>query len=97
MVPRGPATSPVNIAGGNGRDGKFDFRVPPGSYMISADYFEAGKHLIARVPIEVGTTDVDNVTVAVDSGFNITGVVRVDPQSRQTSVPHAIRDQSAPR
>lgn len=85
LVPRGPATSPVNGAGRNGPDGKFDYRVPAGSYMISADYFEAGKHLLARVPIEVGATDIDNVTVALDSGFNITGRVRIDPQSRQTT------------
>jgi len=82
IVPRGGAT---NIAANrNGRDGKFDFRVPAGSYMISVDYFEASKHLLARVPIEVGATDIDNVTVAVDSGFNITGQVRIDSQSRQT-------------
>jgi hypothetical protein len=85
IVPRGPASSPVNAGGGNGRDGKFDFRVPAGSYMISADYFEAGKHLLARVPVEVGATDIDNVTVAVDSGFNITGLVRIDSPSRQTT------------
>ena len=85
IVPRGPASSMVNTAGGNGRDGKFDFRVPAGSYMITADYFEAGKHLLARVPIEVGATDIDNVAVTVDSGFNITGQVRIDSQSRQTS------------
>jgi hypothetical protein len=84
LVPRGPTSNLVNTAGGNGRDGKFDFRVPAGSYMISADYFEAGKHLLARVPIDVGATDIDNVTVAVDSGFNITGQVRIDSQSRQT-------------
>jgi hypothetical protein len=75
----------VNPGGANVRDGKFDFRVPAGSYMISADYFEGGKHLLARVPIEVGATDIDNVTVAVDSGFNITGLIRIDPQSHQTS------------
>jgi hypothetical protein len=86
MVPRGPATNMANTGGRNGRDGKFEFRVPPGSYMITADYFESGKHLLARVPIEVGATDIDNVTVTVDSGFSVTGLVRMDPQSRQTGV-----------
>jgi hypothetical protein len=86
IVPRGPATNAVNVGGGNGRDGKFDFRVPAGSYMISADYFEGGKpnHLLARVPIEVGATDIDNVTVAMDSGFSITGQVRIVSPSRQS-------------
>ncbi len=84
IVPRGPAAGVVNAGGGNGRDGKFDFRVPAGSYMITADYFEGGKHLLARVPIEAGATDIDNVTVALDGGFNITGHVRIDSQTRQT-------------
>jgi Carboxypeptidase regulatory-like domain len=85
IVPRGAATTIVNGVNMNGRDGKFDFRVPPGSYMITADYFEAGKHLLARAPIDVGSTDIDNVTVAMDSGFNITGQVRINSQSQQTS------------
>jgi hypothetical protein len=85
IVPRGPAASQVNPGGGNGRDGKFDFRVPAGSYMISADYFEGGKHLLARVPIEVGATDIDNVTVAMNGGFAVTGQVRINSQSQQTS------------
>lgn len=85
MVPRGAGGRLGNPPGGAVREGKFDFRVTPGSYMISADYFENGKHLLARVPIEVGASDIDNVTVAVDSGFNVTGHVRADSQS-QTGV-----------
>ncbi len=66
---------------GNVRDGKFDFRVPPGPYMLSADYFEAGKRLTARVPVDAGSSDIDNVVVHLDSGFTVTGVVRVVAQS----------------
>jgi uncharacterized protein (DUF2141 family) len=84
ITPRGSATGMVNPGGGNVREGKFDFRVAAGSYMITADYFEGGKHLLARVPVDVGVTDIDNVTVALDSGFNITGQVRMDSPSRQT-------------
>ncbi len=64
--------------------GKFDFRVPPGSYMLTSDYFDSGKRLTARVPIEVGGTDIDNVVVHLDSGFSVTGVVRVTSQSGRT-------------
>ncbi len=67
------------------RGDKFDFRVPPGSYMLTADYFETGKRLTARVPIDVGNADVDNVEVHLDSGFTVTGVVRMMSQSGQTS------------
>ena len=64
-------------------DGKFDFRVPPGSYMLTSDYFEAGKRLTARVPVDAGSSDIDNVVVHLDSGFTVTGIVRVVSQSGQ--------------
>jgi hypothetical protein len=82
MVKRG-ADFGSNLPG-NVRDGKFDFRVPAGSYMLSADYFEAGKRLTARVPIDVGSSDVDNLVVHLDSGFIVTGTVRVVSQSGRT-------------
>ncbi len=82
MVKRG-ADFGSNLPG-NVRDGKFDFRVPAGSYMLSADYFEAGKRLTARVPIDVGSSDVDNLVVHLDGGFTVTGIVRVVSQSGRT-------------
>jgi hypothetical protein len=69
---------------GQVRDGKFEFRVPPGAYMLSADYFEAGKRLTARVPVDAGASDVDNVVVHMDTGFTVTGVVRVVSASGRT-------------
>jgi hypothetical protein len=66
---------------GTVRGGQFDFRVPSGSYMITADYFEAGKRLSARVPVDAGASDIDNVVVHLDSGFTITGTIRVISQS----------------
>ena len=59
------------------QNGKFDFRVPPGSYMLTADYFEGGKRFSARVPVDAGSSDVDNVLVHLDTTFSVTGVVRV--------------------
>jgi hypothetical protein len=67
--------------GGNVREGQFDFRVLPGSYTVVADYFESGKRQSARVPVEVGSTDVDNVAVHMEPGFTVTGLVRVYSQS----------------
>jgi hypothetical protein len=67
------------------RDGKFDFRVPPGSYMLTADYFEAGKRLTARLPVEAGSSDIDNIAVHLDTGFSVTGIVRVISQASQTA------------
>lgn len=68
---------------GTVRDGKFDFRVSPGPYMLTADYFEGGKRLTARVPVDAGSSDIDNVVVHLDSGFSVTGVVRAVSQSGQ--------------
>jgi hypothetical protein len=65
--------------------GKFDFRVPPGSYMLTSDYFDSGKRLTARVPIDVGNADIDNEVVHLDSGFSVTGIVRVVSQAGQTT------------
>jgi hypothetical protein len=63
------------------RDGKFDILAPPGSYILLADYFETGKRLSARVPVDVGTSDVDNVAVQLDTAFTVAGTVRTESQS----------------
>lgn len=87
IVPRN-----TNVDGGGGRNipgnvrnGTFDFRVVAGSYMLTADYFEAGKRLTARVPIEVGSADLDNVEVHLDSGFTVNGAVHTISQSGKTA------------
>jgi hypothetical protein len=72
----GTASSPL-------RDGRFDFAVASGSYMLMADYFEGGKHLFARVPLDVGASDIDNVAVTMQTGFSVTGTVRIQTQSQQ--------------
>lgn len=75
------------VIGGNAssalRGGRFDFVVAPGSYMLMADYFESGKHLFARVPVEAGASDIDNLAVTVDTGFMIAGNVRIQSQSER--------------
>jgi hypothetical protein len=80
MTRRGGA-SPGGAIPGTVRDGKFDFVAPPGAYMLVADYFETGKHLSARVPIDVGTSDIDNVAVHLDTTFTVAGTVRIESQS----------------
>ena len=59
----------------------------PGSYTLTADYFESGKHLLARVPIEVGTSDIDNVAVALDGGFTIAGTVSITASQSGQAAP----------
>ena len=67
------------------RDGKFDVLTPPGSYILVADYFEAGKRLSARVPIEVGTSDLNDIAVHLDNAFTVDGTVRIESPSGRTS------------
>ena len=80
LTRRGGASSGGALPG-TVRDGKFDFVAPPGAYILVADYFEAGKHLSARIPVDVGTSDVDNVAVHLDSTFTVAGSVRIESQS----------------
>jgi len=66
-------------------DGKFEIRgVSPGSYLLSTDYWEAGKRLIARVPIEVGGADIDGVNVRLEPAFTVTGTVRTELKQSPT-------------
>lgn len=58
------------------RDGSFEIRgVPPGPWTLSVDYWEAGKRLVARVPVDVGGSDLEGVVVHVESAFTLTGTV----------------------
>ncbi|HEY3825898.1 MAG TPA: carboxypeptidase-like regulatory domain-containing protein [Bryobacteraceae bacterium] len=85
LVKRGPNTDFTMNVPGTVREGKFDFRVPPGPYTLTADYFEGGKRLSARVPVDAGASDIDNIVVNLDAGFTVTGNVRVVSQSGQAS------------
>ncbi len=86
-----------NRAAGQGRpaqilgDGSFEARgVAPGSWMLSVDYWEGGKRLIAHVPVDVTGADVDGVAVHLDSAFSITGTVRVESQSGNAPRPQQV-------
>jgi hypothetical protein len=66
---------------------EFDFQgVAPGSYEIVSVANEpnvpgvAGR-LIIRVPIEVGSADINNVALVLQPGFNMTGRLSIDGQA----------------
>lgn len=84
LIKRGANTG---FAGNSGTvdNGHFDIRAVPGSYILAADEFEEGKHLFARIPIEVGTSDIDNLAVTLDTGFTETGTVSISSQSGQAA------------
>jgi len=83
---RGPNRGAVNARPANiTPDGHFDVRgVTPGSYMLATDYWEAGSRLTARVPVEVGSSDVDGIAVHLEPGLSINGTVRVESATGKT-------------
>ena len=73
-------TLPGNVS----PDGSFEIHgVLPGSYLLTTDFWESGKRLVARLPLEVGTSDIDGVTVRLEPGFTVTGQVRFDLKKGQ--------------
>jgi hypothetical protein len=63
------------------RDGSFEIRgVPPGSWTLSVDYWENGRRLLARAPVDVGASDLEGVVVRLDAGVTVTGTVTGGPK-----------------
>jgi len=63
------------------KDGSFDIsEVRPGSYVVAAYWFDEGKPMVARVPVDVGNADVDGVSLTLGSGVNIPGRIIWDGQ-----------------
>src|SRR5262249_34831411 len=59
--------------------GHFDFRaVPPGRYLLVARWFSKNKLSSGREAIEIGNTDVQDVAVVLNPGFDISGTVRLE-------------------
>jgi hypothetical protein len=56
------------------QDGSFELAdVLPGSYVLTAMWFDEGKPHIARLPLDVGNADVDGVSIAITPGTDING------------------------
>jgi Carboxypeptidase regulatory-like domain len=83
---RGPARGPINPRPANIMpDGRFEVRgVTPGSYILSTDYWEAGGRLTARVPVEVGGSDVEGIAIHLEPGPSVGGSVRVESTTGKT-------------
>jgi len=83
---RGPSRGAVNTRPANiTPDGHFEVRgVTPGSYILATDYWEAGGRLTARVPVEVGGSDVEGIAIQLEPGPSIAGSVRVESATGKT-------------
>jgi Carboxypeptidase regulatory-like domain len=61
--------------------GAFDFsRVAPGSYVMHAS-LSRDRHLMARLPIEVGQADVDGVSLQLEPAVNFTGAIHLESKA----------------
>ena len=66
----------------DGATGKFEIRgVVPGSYTLSARTNKGGRSYSAAIPVDVGSGDLDNLTLTLGSGVPVTGNIRVEGDS----------------
>ncbi len=78
-------------------EGTFEISgVIPGSYVLVAMYFEEAVGYSARLPIEVGNTDVEGISLVIGPGVDLMGRVHVEggaPVSQQTQVVAGAQEQ----
>ena len=87
MVPRGSNTMQPFMGMNRARPdakGNFDMRgVAPGAYWLRANINQNGQSAGARVAVDVGAENVDNVNVVIGPGISFPGRVRVDGDTTQ--------------
>jgi protocatechuate 3,4-dioxygenase beta subunit len=63
-------------ANAENQDGSFDIpEVLPGSYLVTALWFDEGKIYSTRMPVEVGNADVEGLALTIAPGVNINGQI----------------------
>ncbi len=76
--------SPTSV---RGKEGKFEFRgVTPGSYQLIAQYMEDNNRYMARVPVDVGNTNVEGLEVTFKPMMEISGTVVVEGNNADVNV-----------
>ena len=79
LIPRASSMNRPSAIDGNGN---FDIRgVAAGSYTLVATIQERGKSLAARMPVEVGNSNVENLSITINPALSLTGQVRLDGQT----------------
>jgi len=79
LVPWDPAMSSLTRAGIVAGDGAFEIRgVSPGTYTLMASTNLRGKSLGVRVPVTVGSSDMEGVQATLRAGMAVEGRVRIE-------------------
>lgn len=59
-------------------DGSFSIRgVPPGSYTLNARSTNSKNPMTARLPLEVGSNDIESIQLSLEPGTNVTGSIKI--------------------
>jgi len=82
LVPRAGAAPSGNRPSNIDANGTFDIRgVTAGSYTLVASIQGRGTSLMTKLPVEVGNSDVENLSVTINPAMNLSGAVRLDGQA----------------
>jgi len=82
MIPRGLGGIASNRSSGIDATGNFDIRgITAGSYTLVAAIQERGKSLVARMPLEVGNSNVENLSITIQQAMSLSGGVRLEGQA----------------
>jgi hypothetical protein len=77
-------------------DGTFDFpSVPPGSYNLIAQTNGGNRGHFVRMPVNVGTSNIEGLVVTINPGVSIVGHVKLDGDA--PDAPQAFNIRLAPR
>lgn len=63
----------------NNAQGTFEMRgVPPGSYVLIANWYDKDRQYFGRETIEVGNSDIDGINLVVGPGSEVRGYIHVE-------------------
>lgn len=92
LFPRGSSTrffSMENRTTVDPADGKFEIvRVVPGSYTVVAEWYdqENGQDYRTRMPLEVGSANVEGIELVIGRGVELAGTVQLETGPRSTGL-----------
>jgi protocatechuate 3,4-dioxygenase beta subunit len=89
---RGGIRNPGNFRSRINNQGSFEIRgVAPGSYEVIAILNDRNNRMTARLPLEIGNSDVRNVSLIVTPGFTLTGRLVIEGQQAGAGAPDLAR------